>query len=121
MDASVFVDFWQMKCCGDPFQIGSVVRWTVSPWSSAWPDTHFPDRLARIDYREEHHGGADLTEITGMVTSIDIVRWGYEEFGGTWYPKFDSATLVSVDRADGSDDDDGDLEFVGYLVEIGNY
>lgn len=29
MSERVFIDDWQMQCCGEPFTVGSTVTWTI--------------------------------------------------------------------------------------------
>lgn len=33
---TVWVDFWQMQCCGEPFRTGDQVAWTVRATDPDW-------------------------------------------------------------------------------------
>ncbi len=36
MGMTVWVDSWQMRCCGEPFRVGSQVAWTLSGADPDW-------------------------------------------------------------------------------------
>ena len=121
MTKTVWVDDWQMQCCGDPFQIGSTVKWTATPYDPTWVGGLAREHAEQIDYAEEHHdgaGGAGLIALGGTITSIQAVRCRFTQSGKTLTPITGSATFMSVDRADGWEEDSEELRFVGYLVEI---
>jgi hypothetical protein len=102
----VWVDAWQMQCCGEPFRVGARVTWTLRA-----PDN---DRLAmilgpdvKVDAAEEHHGGVpeDAPRTTGTVRGIQAVHYG-------------PAERTEVRSADGWTKDRGELKFAGYLVRL---
>lgn len=55
----VWVEAWQIQCCGDAFEVGSKVEWTLCEQSDRdWLTSVLGDEFAReITYSEEHHGG----------------------------------------------------------------
>ena len=58
MGMTVWVDSWQMQCCGKPFHLGSQVAWTLSAADSGWMDTMLGMHAQQtVDVAEEHHGG----------------------------------------------------------------
>ncbi|MDX3453844.1 hypothetical protein PV396_18150 [Streptomyces sp. ME02-8801-2C] len=57
MTLTIWVDDWQMKCCGETFAMGDVVSWNlleVDPEDYA--DVVGDERATGINFREEHHG-----------------------------------------------------------------
>src|SRR3954451_24359290 len=104
----VWVDDWQLQCCGDPFSVGSEVTWTLS---------HEPDRewltevigaafASSVTHAEEHHGGLPESwpRTTGRVTAIRSVFCRYAPVGTdsrTLSPVPGSGRLHDIDRADG--------------------
>ena len=77
----VWLDSWQMQCCGGKFSVGDRVSWTLVPE----PDLEFPEsvlgkaRAALVTHREEHHGGlaAGAPTTSGVVRSIQAVSCRY--------------------------------------------
>lgn len=125
MSLTVWVDSWQMQCCGAQFHRGSQVTWTLSE-----PD---PDRFETllgagaqltVDAVEEHHGGIpeDTPPTRGKVTRIAAVHCTYAPRPGsdsrTGYPVPGSVVLTDVKSADGWTADRDDERFVGYLVQL---
>lgn len=126
MGLTIWVDDWQVECCGDPFAIGSTVSWTVLPitdpdWLS---DVLGPERAATVDAAEDHHTDAPdhLREITGVVQAISTVHCefamrrprdpqGLRPVPGT-------CVLNDVERVDGTPPRRAGLSFVGYLVGL---
>lgn len=77
MIMTVWVDSWQMQCCGDPFRRGSKVTWTLrdaDPGRFAAMLGPFVRRT--VEAAEEHHGGVpeDTPPTTGTVTLIAAVQ-----------------------------------------------
>ena len=72
---TIWVDAWQMQCCGELFSVGSRVAWTLA---KADPDRLTPllGASVTIDAAEEHHGGVpDATPRTkATVTAISAVH-----------------------------------------------
>jgi hypothetical protein len=120
----VWVDGWQMECCGDPFAVGSAVQWTVlTPPDLDWLSTILGDDAAQlIDAAEEHHGGdhGELHAIEGAVRSINAVFCRYEmrESSDALYPVDGSGVLMPLSSVPRTDRADEGLNFVGYLVDL---
>ena len=120
---TIWLDAWQMQCCGQPFEVGSEVTWTLVDT----PDVDFlAAALGRpladaVTHWEEHHGGlpAGAPETPVRVRSIRAVRCRYRPQPGTStvYPLTGSTDIRDLRSADGWEEDDQDLRFVGYLVE----
>jgi hypothetical protein len=122
---TVWVDSWQMQCCGEPFRIGSQVAWTLGRPDLDWLNAMLgADARQSVDAAEEHHGGlpADTMPTRGTVTRIAAVHCGYAPRPGsdsrTRYPVAGSGVLTELDSADGWTTDLGELNFVGYLVQL---
>ena len=121
----VWVDAWQLQCCGEPFSVGDVVTWTLS----SEPDREWLSNAIgatpanSVTHAEGHHG--DLPEscprTTGRVTAIKSAFCRYAPVRAddkTLYPVSGSARLFDVTRADGWGKESGDVRFNGYLVTL---
>ncbi|MYV42328.1 hypothetical protein GT030_26535 [Streptomyces sp. SID1328] len=122
MTLTIWVDDWQMQCCGQNFAVGGVVSWTLLEADPEdYADVVGEERADEIGFREEHHGRAGERAATSLeVLSIDEVHCRYEERAGATdrmnLPVRGTAVLVPVDRADGWARPRPDVEFAGYLV-----
>lgn len=112
----MWVDAWQLQCCGDPFSVGGRVAWTLRdlPAGGAYADVAGRETAARLTQAEEHHGGVpeDAAPVHGTVRGITAV---HGRFGGDqrWAP----GERVRVSEADGSDAVEG-LLLSGYVVDL---
>ena len=116
MGMTVWVDSWQMQCCGEPFRIGTQVAWPLGPVGRGWlAELLGPDARQTVDAAQERHGAVpdDTVPTRGTVTRITAV---HGRFAAKASP--DSAVLTDLDSADGRTADRGDLRFVGYLVRL---
>ncbi|MET9915737.1 DUF6578 domain-containing protein [Streptomyces sp. NPDC006435] len=122
MTLTIWVDDWQMQCCGERFAPGDVVSWTLL---EADPEEYTGvvggERAAGIDFREEHHGQGEETAPTSVeVVSIDEVHCRYEVLPGFTdqvnCPVPGTTVLVPVEAADGWAKARPKLRFAGYLV-----
>jgi hypothetical protein len=125
MGMTIWVDSWQMQCCGEPFRLGSQVAWTLRAADPDWLEAILgADTQQAVDAAEEHHGGVpdDTVPTRGTVTHIAAVHCRFAPTPGS-----DSQTaclvpgtgvLTNVRSADGWTDDRGDEHFVGYLVQL---
>lgn len=125
MRITVWVDAWQMQCCGGPFAVGGEVRWTVVDPDPEWlSDLLGPEEAAGVDAAEEHHGDRSqrATPRTGTVTGISAVHCRYapppDGDAPVLHPVAGSATRTALPSADGWTPDEGDRRFVGYLVRL---
>ncbi len=74
---TIWVDAWQMQCCGEPFRLGSQVAWTLCHAGQGWLEVVLGAEAPRaVDAAEEHHGGIpeDTEPIRGTVTRISAVH-----------------------------------------------
>jgi len=118
---TVWVDRWQQQCCGQPWDVGTAVSWTVTD-----PDRDFlvplfsDENRVVIDKAEEHHNpGLDgFPTVSGMIRSIRAVSVAYElnQDARVMYPVPGSATLTSLPSSESSPLDVPD--FTGYIVEL---
>ncbi|MGA5043904.1 DUF6578 domain-containing protein [Streptomyces arboris] len=122
MTLTIWIDDWQIQCCGQSFAPGDVVSWTlleVDPEDYA--DIVGGERAAEIDFREEHHGQGDGHAPTPVeVVSIAEVHCRYGVPPGATdevsCPVPGTTELVSVKEADGWAKARPDVSFAGYLV-----
>jgi hypothetical protein len=125
VDVTVWVDDWQMACCGEPFSIGSEVSWTVGRsedpgWLAALVGQ---GATVTVDAFEDHHVGLpeDTPATTGTVTDISAVYCRYESRPGADSARYQvdgTGVLVPVTRADHFRPAWGESDFIGYLVRL---
>ncbi|SDJ55735.1 DUF6578 domain-containing protein [Streptomyces indicus] len=127
MDAltvTVWMDSWQMECCGEPFSTGDAVDWTVHRPDREWlAKVLGPERAAGVDFAEEHHGDADPereeNRVRGTVTALQYVHCRYAPGADrTLHAVPGTALLSDVDRAEKWVEDRGEHRFLGYLVRL---
>lgn len=123
VELSVWVEAWQMQCCGERFALGDEVSWTLREPGSEWLTAVLGADLAgRVAAAEEHHGGlpGSAPVTVGTVASIQTVHCRYAPVpdGPALYPVAGSGVVSSVTSADGWTPDRDDLRFVGYLVQL---
>jgi hypothetical protein len=122
MTLTIWVDDWQIQCCGETFTLGDVVSWHllgVDPEDYA--DLVGSDRAAEIDFCEEHHGRENEHAPTRLrVLTITEVHCRYEVPPGSTsnvrHPVPGTTELVPVREADGRAVTRPHVEFTGYLV-----
>jgi hypothetical protein len=112
----VWVDAWQMQCCGEPFAVGDRVGWTLRdlPRGRLLDDVVGSEVAARITHAEEHHGGVpeDAPVVLGTVRSILAAHACFVR-ETSWVP----GELKTVRSADGTDEVSG-LSFHGSVVDL---
>jgi hypothetical protein len=125
MSMTVWVDGWQMQCCGEPFRVGSQVSWTLRDADPDWLGAVLgADAQQAVDAAEEHHGEAPegTTPRQGTVIHITAVHCRYAPRPSgdarTLYPVPASGVLTDIESADGWVSDHGDERFAGYLVQL---
>lgn len=99
VDTTIWVDDWQMQCCGNAFAVGTAVSWTLRDPNLDWPVAVLgPETASRVDAAEEHHGGVvvDAPSTTGTVRSIKAVHCRYAP-----QPGGDSPALYPVPGSGG--------------------
>ena len=117
----MWVDAWQMQCCGTPFEVGDSVSWSVIESDVDWLTAVLgSDEALTIDHAEEHHSeGADGgPTVTGVVARIRASRCRYALTGTSGYPVPGSGQLAVVERADGRDAESDGMHFNGYVVDL---
>lgn len=110
----VWMEYWQMACCGSPFRVGSDVAWRLRPVDGLdWLDTALaPEVAPKVDAVEDHHlNDADPTPAT--VVSIATVHCDFAP-----EPVAGSALMAQVDAAERWTGKSGGREFAGFLVEL---
>ena len=127
----MYVEAWQLQCCGDPFKVGDTVEWICSDLV----DREFlamilgDARAEEITHVEDHHDVAGPTSpLSGRVTSIASVACKTEQQGDVRVPAAGGAQIRELSSADGWESEpkdewipDGSDEiphFYGYLVHI---
>ncbi|MFD8074515.1 DUF6578 domain-containing protein [Streptomyces sp. NPDC059718] len=122
MTLTIWVDDWQIQCCGQDFAPGDVVSWKlleVDPEDYA--DVVGGERATGIDFREEHHGRGEEHAPTSLeALTIAEVHCRYEVpprgTANEYYPVPGTTVLVPVRKADGWAEVRPDVQFAGYLV-----
>jgi len=115
---TVWVEGWQMQCCGEPFRKGDRVEWTALKWAFDMPPLA---EIKSIDFFYENHAGTDreVFVIRGEVSKIGAVFQKYEldPVRNVRLPV--SGRLVDHDKeADGWEDACGEYEFSAYFVHL---
>jgi hypothetical protein len=129
MSTTVWIDGWQMQCCGEPFQVGSVVSWNLTPVLGS---SHVPSILIadgpQITHIENHHG-PDIPDGTVLtVGTVNAIQMAFckvapmsDDDSSVCVPVPSSgwlSTRTSASSADGDEGEDDDTHFLGYIVEI---
>lgn len=111
VEINVWMDHWQMDCCGVPFRTGSVVSWQLrAPTAIDWLDVVFRSGVsATVDAVEDHHGGGPPTTVTVLSIATVHCRFDPEPVAG-------SGIMSPVRAAERWIGDDGDRGFAGFLV-----
>ncbi|MBO3090069.1 DUF6578 domain-containing protein [Cellulomonas dongxiuzhuiae] len=124
MSVSVWVDGWQLQCCGRPFGVGEEVTWRCADPDLRWLESVLPRDVAhRISYAEEHHDEAlvDRAVLRGTVVAIHAAFARYTQLDAddrTLHAVSGSGLLRAVRRADGNEGGETDARFNGYVVEV---
>lgn len=127
--ALVFMEGWQLECCGERFTVGDRVEWTLQPIEGrAWYSDALGSALAdELAFHEEHHGGAlqGHPQTAGTVTSIRAAfcRYGSQpgEDPRNRYPIAGTGRLERIERADPTDllaRVPSDDQFVGLVIDL---
>ncbi|TLG75429.1 DUF6578 domain-containing protein [Culicoidibacter larvae] len=113
----VWVDGWQMQCCGTAFNIGSIIEWKVSQVSY---DLSPIEDLGVIDYYYDDHAyNNTVSVLSGEVVEICKVYHAYklDEVNNVYRPV--SGKLEKFNQeADGWEVDYDSWKFVAYLVKV---
>lgn len=125
-DLVVWIDDWQWQCCGEPFDVGDEVDWTMSDQPDrAWLVPVIGDLAAEITHAEDHHGGLPNAHsgLTGKVRRIRAVssRYGPDPdlpHENAISPVPGTGQLEELEHADGRYRTEPGLRFVGYVVDL---
>ncbi|HET7486817.1 MAG TPA: DUF6578 domain-containing protein [Acidimicrobiales bacterium] len=120
----VWIDGWQMQCCGESFRVNEYVELSTS----AEVDREFlgvvlgeESAAALTDY-EDHHDldVAPMTPLAGQVETIEAVSCRYVQQDRVMLPVPGTTHVVVKDEATGwePEDDGHGLRFVGYVVTV---
>lgn len=121
----VWVDAWQLQCCGVPFAVGGEVAWTLHRnVDRQWLGSTLGEGLAgTVTHAEEHHdrqpeGQAPV--VRGRVRRIRAAscRYAPDPVRDVLVPVPGSTVVSEVERADGWYPETGALRFNGYLVDL---
>ena len=124
---TVWVDDWQIQCCGTPFAIGDQVTWTLSPTPDLdWLSGIFgPERARGITHAEDHHGQIDVVATRGRVVDIAAAFCRYTEHpwgrGTELRHVPGSGELRPLTEADGWDSAPEGALSLGYVVGLEAY
>ena len=126
MRITVWVDAWQIQCCGVPFAVGQEVSWRLSEdVDREWLTSVLgADAAQAIRFSYEHHGRLpeDAPHTPGTVLQINAAHGRYAPAAGgngrTLYPLPGSGQLAAVDSADGWDAVALNMHFNGYVVDL---
>src|SRR5204862_2931437 len=97
----VWIDGYDFGCCGEPFEVGSTVRWeveTTTPTDPGWLSEVLGDRDApKIDASNSAHRDEDddFVALEGTVQRVDAVFicYGRSPEGNTLEPVAGSGVL----------------------------
>lgn len=116
--ATVWVDYWQHECCGEPFAVGREVRWRLAPDAGGREVLlHAEDGVTVTHTLESHQAGDERSARTvlGRVTLIRAIQLE-REGEGVRRSVPGSARLTVLAESDGPEP--GWPGFAGYLVDL---
>lgn len=113
---TVLYEGWQMQCCGQPFNIGDIIKWDVFAFNKKLTDVN-----QEIEYiYDAHYETSDgLLVLQGTVHHIDAVYTQYKPSKDN--PKFHipiSSILRNVVNADGYEEEMNGVSFDSYIVVL---
>ncbi|WP_433338974.1 DUF6578 domain-containing protein [Spirillospora sp. CA-294931] len=117
----VWVDGWQMQCCGEPFAVGAAVSWELVGPDREWLTSVLGAQTAAVvDGAEERHGRTDGRPVHARVASVEVVHCRFAAKPGAegLWPVAGSGVRTAVTSVDGREGAEDGLEFVGYLVGL---
>lgn len=117
----VWVDAWQLQCCGDPIHVGRDVTLTVSPNVDLdYLGTVLGEERASTltDYEDHHDVEAPVAELLGVVESVEAVSCEFSLQGRALYPVAGTSVVEHRERADGWEPETEVVRFLGYVVTI---
>jgi hypothetical protein len=123
---TVWVDAWQLQCCGVPFAVGQEISWRLSEdVDTDWLTSVLGTEAAQaIRFSYEHHGRLleDTPHTRGKVLQIKAAHSRYAPAvggnGSPLHPVSGSGHLAAVDSADGWAAEARNMHFNGYIVDL---
>jgi hypothetical protein len=123
----VWVDGWQVQCCGEPFAVGEHVRWMLveRPFEDVLTDHTGRREVVVLTLAEEHHGDApeDTPVTRGRVRRLLAVTWSTRRCRARHVPRpgggeRPDAGAVRVDGWESELPPDGARRLGGYVVDL---
>lgn len=121
----MWIDGWQLQCCGEPLVVGSRASLMLRPADRDWLTAVLGDELARsVGAVDERHppAGVGVSNMIATVESITAVhcRLATRVTGGMPVGEAvpGTTTCTSIESADGWTAHQGELSFMGYLVRM---
>jgi hypothetical protein len=120
----IWCDDWEWQCCGGPVDLGSRVTWDLKPMEpQKGLNIIFGDEMSEVSHVETHHGPRETPDpfvpTTGTIVGI---RAAYGQYfrpdRDTLTPVPESGVLESRESLTGWEDELGELEHVGYVVDL---
>jgi hypothetical protein len=105
MIVPVFVEEWQLACCGEPFAVGDRVAWEAEP-SAAPPGFEsvagvLPDGMHGLFFEDHHDVTTSRRPVAGTVRRIRVVCqssvWSEQHRGNV--PSGDPIKLRAIERS----------------------
>jgi hypothetical protein len=120
----VWIDYWQMDCCGDPFRVGDRIQWEGYVTPNGFRDDVLGPLLAStVTHAQEHHESdhPGSVALTGTVTGIKAVYC-------KWVPSAEnqrirvvapgSGRIFEWEEAEAFQQPIDGLDWNGYLVDV---
>ena len=124
----VWVDGWQVQCCGEPFAVGDTVRWTLVErvFDDVLTDSRGRREQVHLTHAEEHHGAVpeDVPPTEARLTRIQAVTFAYADVPGRYRTQASvagSGRAQQLWRVDGWESErqaEADRRFAGYVVDL---
>lgn len=118
----VWIDNWQMQCCGKPLTVGAEASFDVMAVDRSFFDPIFGrDVVSSIDWAEERHSPElELQRVSGRVTGIEGAFYHHRlrTDGRLYEPIAGSGRTERLESADGDEQSADGHTFMGYIVEI---
>ena len=116
----VWVEDWQMQCCGDPFAVGDAVCWMAvrSAGMKEVDSILGLENGTSIEWVEDHHDLADTEPLSAIVQAIQAVFYRFRLADRAVVPIMGSGVLIANSHATGWGDESEDVKFLGYIVTL---
>lgn len=115
---TVLYEGWQMKCCGQPFKIGDMVKWDIFAFNETLTD--IPQTIEYI-YNAHYETSDGLLILQGIVHQINAIYTKYKASADN--PQLlvpVSSLLKSLVKADGNEEEVNGMTFDSYIIVLGD-